>query len=120
MARMTIAQLREKEVMRLAQYHSEEYTENDLQTARKLMNSFYRLCGLAERNLYLANDERWCNRPYTKQSEERESAWCKRLSKQFTDFAGLELFYCGYAPSIGTVERPSGACSEKITRWFYQ
>lgn len=120
MAKMTIAQLREKEVYRLAQYHSETPTEQDVETARKLMNSFYRLCGLSERNLYLANDGRWCNRASTKRSEEREERWCKRLSAQFKDFAGLELFYCGYCPSIGVIYRPSGACAEKITRWFYQ
>ena len=119
MARMTIAQLREREVYRLAEYHNAEYTDQDVQTARKLMNSFYRLCGLAETNLYLANDEKWCNRESTKRSEEKESAWYKRLSKQFQDFAGLELYYAGYAPSIGIVHRPSGGCSEKITRWFY-
>ena len=120
MAKMTIAQLREREVYRLAQYHSERPSDQDIETARKLMNSFYRLCGLSERNLYLANDERWCNRKSTKESEERESRWCKRLSAQFKDFAGLELFYAGYCPSIGIVYRPSGGCAEKITRWFYQ
>ena len=119
MARLTIAQLREREVERLAAYHDERYTESDLAYARKLMNSFYRLCGLAETNLYLANDERTCNRPSTKHSEERESRWANRLSNQFKEFAGLELFYCGYCPSIGIIHRPSGGCSEKITRWFY-
>lgn len=119
MARLTIAQLREREVERLAHFHSENPTENDMDTARRLMNSFYRLCGLCERNLYLANDERTCNRASTKASEDRESKWSKRLSKEFEEFSGLELFYSGYCPSIGIVYRPSGACSEKITRWFY-
>ena len=119
MARMTIAQLREREVDRLAHYHAEEPTEDDYRTARKLMNSFYRLCGLAERNLYLANDERTCDRVSTRYSELREDNWCRRLSKQFTAFAGLELFYTGYAPSIGVKYENGGVC-EKITRWFYQ
>lgn len=120
MAKMTIAQLREREIIRLCEYHSADYTDEDIKTARKLMNSFYRLCGLAERNLYLANNERTCNSRYTKESEEKESRWCKRLSAQFKKFAGLELFYGGYMPSIGVIYRPSGACAEKITRWFYQ
>lgn len=119
MPKLTIAQLREREVERLAAYHDENYTENDLALARKLMNSFYRLCGLAETNLYLANDARTCNSAYTKRSEERESRWANRLSNQFKEFAGLELFYAGYCPSIGVIHRPSGGCSEKITRWFY-
>ena len=120
MPKMTIAQLREREVARLAEMHSAEYSERDLEQARRLMNSFYRLCGLAERNLYLTNNERTCNCRYTKESEEKESRWYKRLSAQFKEFAGLELFYGGYMPSIGVIYRPSGACAEKITRWFYQ
>lgn len=120
MARLTIAQLREREVEKLARFHSEAYTEKDMDTARRLMNSFYRLCGLCERNLYLANDERTCNRASTKASEDRESKWTARLSRQFKEFAGLELFYSGYCPSIGIIHRPSGACYERINRWFYQ
>ena len=119
MARMTIAQLREKEIDRLVSFRTNEPTEQDYEHARRLMNSFYRLCGLAERNLYLANDERTCNRKSTHDSEERESAWYKRLCKEFTAFCGLTLFYAGYAPSIGTKDK-NGGCCEKITRWFYQ
>lgn len=119
MAKMTIAQLREREVDRLAHFHAAEPTEEDYQTARRLMNSFYRLCGLAETNLYLSNDERRCNTIYTQKSERRESIWHERLSKQFKDFAGLELVYCGYAPSIGVRCYPGGGFSEKINRWFY-
>lgn len=119
MAQKTIAQLREMEVEKLAKLHTSEPSEEDMNTARRLMNSFYRLCGLAETNLYLANDERTCNRPSTKASEDRESAWCKRLSAEFTAFCGLRLYYSGYAPSIGTVDPKTGGCSEKISRWFY-
>lgn len=123
MARMTIAQLREREVLRLAAYHvnggndpktydfdADNYNNEDVATAKRLMNSFYRLCALAERNLYLANNERTCNSPYTKESEERESRWYTRLNKEFKEFAGLELFYCGYMPSIGVIYRPSVCC----------
>ena len=70
-------------------------------------------------NLYLANDERTCNKASTKYSEEKERKWAARLSKEFTDFCGLRLVYCGYAPSIGIVY-PGGGFSEKIERWFYQ
>lgn len=120
MAKMTIAQLREKEIDRLVSYRTNEPTENDYNEARRLMTSFYRLCGLAERNLYLANDERTCNRKSTKESEEREERWYKRLCKEFNSFCGLTLFYAGFAPSIGTRDAKTGGCAEKITRWFYQ
>ena len=119
MARLSIAQLREKELTNLVAFRTDKPTEEDYKTARRLMNSFYRLCGLAETNLYLANDERTCNKASTKYSEEKERKWAARLSKEFTDFCGLRLVYCGYAPSIGIVY-PGGGFSEKITRWFYQ
>ncbi len=119
MPRMTIAQCREREVFRLARYHAAEPSEDDVQQARRIMNSFYRLCGLAEKNLYLANDERTCNRRSTKESEERESTWSRRLAAQLKEYAGLTIFYAGYAPSIGIVDPVTGGCSEKISRFFY-
>ena len=119
MARMTIAQLREREVDRLAHYHAEEPSEDDYKVARKLMNSFYRLCGIADTNLYLANNEHTCNSSYTRMNEERESAWCKRLSAELFEFAGLVIFYTSHLPSIGTRDERGGVC-EKITRWFYR
>ena len=118
MARMTIAQLREREVRNLARFKSENPTDEDIAEARRNMNSFYRLCGLCETNLYLSNDERTANRGSTHRSEAREEAWHERLDKSFKDTYGLRLVYCGYTPSIGTVgER--GSFSEKIYRYFY-
>lgn len=119
MAKMTIAQLREREIDRLVSFKTNSPDENDFSQARRMMNSFYRLCGLCERNLYLANDERTCDRYSTKESEERESAWSKRLDGEFNRVYGLRLFYSGYMPSIGTINE-HGGCAEKITRWFYQ
>lgn len=119
MARMTIAQLREREVERLAKFKTENPTTEDINNARKIMNSFYRLCGLCETNLYLANDERTYNKASTKRSEEREAQWVKRLDKWLEPY-GLQLFYSGYCPSIGVVDKSNGGCSEKINRWFYE
>lgn len=62
MARKTVAQLREEAVLQLAKRASTAPTEQDLQDARRTMNSFYRLCGLDEQLLYLENDERTYNR----------------------------------------------------------
>ena len=118
MARMTIAQLREKELDRLVRFKTDSPVESDYEEARKIMNSFYRLCGLCETNLYLANDERRCNTRYTKASEGKEDKWYRRLDKTFHDTYGLNLCYCGYAPSIG-VKCENGGFAEKITRWFY-
>lgn len=118
MAKMTIAQLREREVKRLALLKTSTPTEQDYNEARKNMNSFYRLCGLCETNLNLANDERRCNSSYTKISEARENVRYQRLNKIFHDTYGLNLVYCGYCPSIG-VKNENGGFSERISRYFY-
>ena len=120
MARMTIAQLREKEVERLARYKTDEPTEDDIKEARRCMNSFYRLCGIDERLLYLENDARFCDKPYTKRLDEKRDKWHKRLDKQFHDLYGLNLVYCGYCPSIVVKYPDSSVSGDKITRWFYQ
>lgn len=118
MARMTIAQLRERELGRLVAFKTDSPTSEDYKEARRMMNSFYRLCGLCETNLYLTNDERTANRRYTHESEARDNKWHKRLDKQFSDTYGLRLVYCGYCPSIGVV-LDHGGFSEKISRYFY-
>ena len=118
MARMTIAQLREREIDRLVGFKTDSPTSEDYKEARRNMNSFYRLCGLCETNLYLTNDERTANRRSTAVSEEREHQWHKRLDKIFRETYGLRLVYCGYAPSIG-IKDEHGGFQDKITRYFY-
>ena len=118
MAKMTIAQLREREIERLVRFKTANPTEDDHNEARRNMNSFYRLCGLSETNLNLANDEKRCNSSYTKRSEEREAKWHKTLDKVFHDTYGLNLVYCGYRPSIG-IKKENDRFYEKIGRYFY-
>lgn len=117
--KMSIAQLREKELQVLVSYKTNEPTDDDYNEARSIMNSFYRLCGLCETNLNLANDERQHDLKSTKYSEEREEKWFNRLNKQFSSIYGLCLFYGGYCPSIGIRDPESGGYSEKISRYFY-
>lgn len=112
---MTISEHRSKEVLRLARYKNPEPTENDISEARSVMNSFYRLCGLCERNLYLANDPNWCDKKYTKWSEEREERWRKRLNKKLIDVYGLRIVHFGYLPSICFAT----STAEAISRFFY-
>ena len=111
---MTIAELRRKEVRKLAEFNRDVEYEN----ASRLMNSFYRLCGLSERNLELANDSTIYNAKRLAKSEARESRWYERLNAEFKKLYGLELVYCGYAPSIG-IRVENGAFVEKINRYFY-
>lgn len=113
--RMTIAQHREKEVVRLAKYKSDNPSEDEISEARTVMNSYYRLCGLCEKNLILANDERTCNRRSTALSEAKEERWSKRLNDKLQSQYGLRLLWCGYLPHI--CEKNSTATA--IERFFY-
>ena len=103
MAMMTIAQMRKREVLRLARYREKNPTNETMREARRLMNSFYRLAGLDDRLLYLSNDSRTCNSRYTKEQEDRAYRWWRRLSKEFTNFCpDLKIQYFGHLPSIAT------------------
>lgn len=115
----SIKESRERELERLVAFKTNNPSDEDFANARKLMNSFYRLCALAERNLYLQNTSETCNTIYAKESDEKETRWYERLKKQFQNEYGLTLYYSGYAPSIGKIHE-NGACSEEITRFFYK
>lgn len=118
MAKMTIAQMREREVEKLATIGNTNPTEQDIREAQRLMNSFYRLCGLCETNLYLSNNERTANTRRTAESEARQDKWFERLNKEFNELYGLQLYYCGFCPSIGH-DYKHGGCVEIINRYFY-
>jgi len=118
MPKIKIAERREREVIRLAEYAEGGATEENIAIARRLMNSFYRLSALDERNCEYANDERTCNCKWLARDEERALKWADRLKKEIEKFAGLTLFYCGCYPSIGTRDA-NGGVSEKIQRWYY-
>lgn len=109
MARMTIAQQREKAVYQLAQRKNPTPTEQDLQDARKTMNSFYRLCGLDEQLLYLENDER-----FHEKAAKRER-WFERLNNVFKSEYNACLVYFGYCPTICE----SGTTKDLYLRHFY-
>lgn len=63
------------------------------------MNSYYRLCGLAETLLYLQNDERTCNSRYTAAQEEKEQRWIKRMKEYLAPY-NATIKYFGYCPTI--------------------
>ena len=58
MRTMTIAQLRKKSAIDLAKRKVSRPSAEEIAKATSVMNSYYRLCGLDERHLYLENDER--------------------------------------------------------------
>ena len=100
MAKMTIAQQRERAVYQLAQRKNPTPTEQDIQNARRTMNSFYRLCGLDEQLLYLENDERTHNKPYTLEKAAKRDRWFERLNNIFKSEYNARLVYFGYCPTI--------------------
>lgn len=118
MARMTVAQLRERELDRLVEYKTKNPTDEDYDEARRNMNSYYRLCGLSERNLEMQNNPILCNTGRAARSEYKEMEWHKRLNRTFEDTYGLSLVYCGYHPSIGITDK-NGGFFEKISTYFY-
>lgn len=93
MKTLTIAQLRKKEVDKLA------VITGDYETARNLMNRFYRYAGMLDRLLYLENDERTANRPFTKELEDKAEKARERLNADFNKI-GLMLEFYGYIPTI--------------------
>ncbi len=113
----SIAEKRHAEVLKLAKIINPDPSAADIRNAARLMNSYYRLCGLADRNLYLSNNEYSCNTRYCKESEEKESAWHKRLNNEFNKY-GLSLVYTSWIPFIGYKDI-HGGFSRVIDTYFY-
>jgi len=104
MARMTIAQLREKAVFQIAQRKTTDPTEQDIAAAKTLMHRFYLLCGLDEQLLYLENDERTYNRQSTKDKAAKRDRLYNALIKDFEPY-NATLVYYGYCPTITSLDR---------------
>lgn len=113
-----IAEQRRRQVYKLAEFKTKDPTPEDYKEASTAMNSYYRLCGLCERNLYLTNDSQTADCSSTKRSEEKERRWYLRLGKIFKDIYGLDLVYNGYLPEIGILG-DRGEFYEKISTFFY-
>lgn len=100
MRKPTIAEMREKDVIRLAERTTEPEA---VEKARKAMNSYYRLTGFSERLFYINNDERLYTR-YSRnglleEMEAKEDRWIKRLNEYLQPF-DLEIAFLGIYPSI--------------------
>ena len=115
MTRMTIAQMRDRAVLQLAERKTATPTEQDIQDARRIMNSFYRLCGLDEQLLYLENDERTHDKPYTLEKAAKRERWFDRLNAIFKSEYNACLVYFGYCPTICA----NGTTQDLYLRHFY-
>lgn len=94
MAQMTIAQKR----ARALNDFNDNYIHN-IEAAKHIANILYRLSGLEERLLYLENDEKTCNRRYTREMRERADKQFKRLETLLQPY-NLIVIYPGYLPTI--------------------
>ena len=95
MAKQTIAEMRQKDVERLAQ------VMGDFEKAWHFFNSFYKLAGLEWRLLIMENDERYYtrNRAYIENESDRAYKWARRLDNILTPY-GLRLYVSGGYISI--------------------
>lgn len=66
MKKLTIAEMRKKELARFSEVYS-----IDLADAKKLVNSFYRFCGLESNLFYLENNESTANSDYVKDLQKK-------------------------------------------------
>lgn len=117
MARLTIAEKRERELGRLVQYKTATPTAEDFKQARRMMNSFYRLCGLCERESILSNTWPDANTRRVKAMGDRMMKWSARLDAEFQEVYGLQLDYCGHIPHI--VKQGDRGGADAVQRFFY-
>lgn len=117
MAKLSIAQLREKEVATLAAYDRRQITEEEAQaTAKKIMNRFYRLNALRIRNIEDDNNEATCNKFWHKQNEEKEERLYKKLDADLETLYGLHLSFPG---AYALISETNGTRSEKDIIYGY-
>lgn len=113
MAALTQAQRRERALINF----NNEFI-NDLEKARKIINSYYRLCGLSYRVCILQNDSELHATPYTQEQEEKEQRHIQRLNNYLKPY-GLNIAYSGIYPSIVILDKTRpGTCIERDV-YFY-
>ena len=111
MAKRTIAQMRQLALDNMIQdYNIPE------DTARNLMNRFYRLCGALSRLVVLENDASTVNLRWVKELGETTDKRGNNLNEEFKVY-GLELNYFGYLPTICPLGRDCS--SEAVPTFFY-
>lgn len=108
MAKLTTAELRAREVTRLAEI------TNDYTIAASLMRRYYRLAGALSRLLVLNNDYRTAETRYTQELSKRTERQAAKLDIDFRRY-GLQLVYYSHLPTITTA--PGN--SDVIHTYFY-
>lgn len=119
MKRKSIAERRAEAIYALAKRKTENPSTQDITDARRVMNSFYRLCGLTDRLLILENEEETCNLRSTRQMDARRQAWYDRLKGIFEAEYNATFICYGYLPTICEVDE-KGRGKDLEIRHFYQ
>ena len=109
MKKLTVAEMRRRELARF----SESYNVN-IEDAKRIVNSFYRFCGLEEVLLYRENNERLVNSSYTQELQEKEEKWIERLQSELAKY-NLKMIWFGYLPTICEI----GTTKTALERFFY-
>ena len=113
MRKLTIAQQRERELQNASRLYNINIDE-----LRRLLNSYYRYCGLVTRLFYDNNtsEERYkILKKRIERDEERAEKWYRRLNDQFNKY-GLSLVYFGITPTICEKDTTKTA----IEKYFYE
>ena len=117
MANNNVKELRREAVYRLAnRKESGEITQN-VEHARRIMNSYYRLCGLINtRNWHDSFDTPYHREQATKLSD-RIDKWYDRLNREFAEYNAY-LYQFGVIPCI--CEKGERGCPRDLyLRYFY-
>lgn len=89
---------------------------HDIEKAKYIINSYYRLAGLNYRVCILQNDEATCNSKYLKELEAKEEKHIKRLDVILSNY-GLNIAYAGIYPTIAKVDKQRGTIDHEA--YFY-
>ena len=112
MAALTQAQRRERALINF----NNDYI-NDIAAAKKIINSYYRLSALNYRVCILQNDAATADSNYTKELEEKEQRWIKRLNSYLAPYK-LHIVYAGIYPTITTINPTRPTCIDKEVYFF--
>ena len=113
MAALTQAQRRERALINF----NDEFIK-DMEQARKIINSYYRLCGLSYRVCMLQNDAEMHATPYAQEQEEKEQRHIQRLNNYLKPY-GLNIAYSGIYPTIVILDKTRpGNCIGRYVYFF--
>ena len=115
---MTVKEKRKNAIMEIAKRRYDNPTEEQIIQVRSLMNSLYRLRGLATRNLEYSNNESTCNKAWVKYSEERELKWFQRLKSRFAEY-DIICAYAGWCPDLYEKANENGALRDLYLTYDY-